>query len=337
MTQRHILRIEKGQIVVLQEEHFESEQVLHDAVAAHPEVLPVEDLGLEPLVTLASEITVEGGYIDSLAADRLGRLAILEYKKGTENPDARKVVAQLLDYASSLWGMTYDELEGAVGLELPLSEHVQRGLADPDEFDESAFRDGVENSLESGRIALIYVARDLDERMSRVMRYLAESVRMPLLAVEVDYFKTDEHESAVLVPRAVVAPSASATTLRATESPSAEERLSVAPPEVRRFKELLDAYANERGIQATPKKMVIYRDTSGLAAWLDADVGYLQFDFKSLRGRDDGARLDKVSRALDSLSGGEAKLNSAYPSIACGAALRDWGRTRVELLDPYFT
>ena len=95
MTQRRILRTEKGQIVVLREGQFESEQVLHDAVAAHPDVLPVEDIGLDPLVTIASEVSVEGGFIDLLATDRLGRLAIVEFKKGTENPDARHVVAQL--------------------------------------------------------------------------------------------------------------------------------------------------------------------------------------------------------------------------------------------------
>ena len=51
------------------------------------------------------------GPIDLLAADSGGGLVFVEFKKGTENPDVRKVVAQLLDYGSALWRTSYDDLE----------------------------------------------------------------------------------------------------------------------------------------------------------------------------------------------------------------------------------
>src|ERR1700682_6186219 len=51
---RRILRLDGGgAISVAQEARFDSEAQLHSAVAAHPEVLPAEDVGVGPLVALA--------------------------------------------------------------------------------------------------------------------------------------------------------------------------------------------------------------------------------------------------------------------------------------------
>ena len=80
---------------VATETPFPTEAVLHSAIAAHPEVLPSEDLGLGPLVALGQELDFGHGPLDLLAVDATGRLAVIEFKRGTENPDVRKVIAQL--------------------------------------------------------------------------------------------------------------------------------------------------------------------------------------------------------------------------------------------------
>src|SRR5687767_3399782 len=63
-----------------------------------------------------------------LAADRQGRLAIIEFKKGPENPDVRRVVAQLLDYGSALWQMSVEELTRRCRLTGDLATHVAEAL-----------------------------------------------------------------------------------------------------------------------------------------------------------------------------------------------------------------
>ena len=73
-------------------------------------MLPSEDLGLGPLVSLGTELDFGAGPLDLLAADPQGRIVIVEFKRGTENPDVRKVVAQVLDYGASLWRTSYDEV-----------------------------------------------------------------------------------------------------------------------------------------------------------------------------------------------------------------------------------
>ena len=51
----------------------------------------------------ASQVDFGAGPIDLLVTDPQGRVAIVEFKRGSENPDVRRVVAQLLDYGSSVW------------------------------------------------------------------------------------------------------------------------------------------------------------------------------------------------------------------------------------------
>ena len=100
---RRILQLDGAKLSVSTESRFATERDLHVAVAAHPEVLPSEDVGLGPLVALGTELGFGAGPLDLLAADPQGRLVIVEFKRGTENPDVRKVVAQVLDYGASLW------------------------------------------------------------------------------------------------------------------------------------------------------------------------------------------------------------------------------------------
>jgi hypothetical protein len=135
MARRRILQLsDAGVLSVASESTFESEERLHSAIAEHPEVLPSEDVGLGPLVTVANELDLGHGPMDTLAVDSTGRLAIIRSKRGTENPDVRKVVAQVLDYGSALWRISYDNLEEASRLVPPgfdgaLVDHVSARLA----------------------------------------------------------------------------------------------------------------------------------------------------------------------------------------------------------------
>jgi hypothetical protein len=167
---------------------FDSEDQLHRAIAAHPEALPSEDVGLGPLVALANELDLGAGPMDLLAVDAQGRLVIIEFKRGSENPDVRRVVAQVLDYGSSLWRVAYEALEQRCrackpGFSDSLAEHVQDALHRLGEnYDEGTFLDGIARCLETGSFVFLYVGRDLDERTRRIMTYLADGARMTFFA-----------------------------------------------------------------------------------------------------------------------------------------------------------
>jgi hypothetical protein len=193
----------------------------------------------------------------SLRIRRVG-IVIVEFKRGTENPDVRKVVAQVLDYGASLWRTSYDEVgrrcAGGDGPAAPdLSAIAAAGCALLDvPFDPDAFRAGVEAVLDSGEFVFLYVGRDLDERTRRIMTYLAEGPRMKFFAVEVDYFRAGDGPSAVLVPRTAFVPSWVAEPSPPAGSSAAA--LASAPPEFHRLLSLMDAFAAERGLMAKAGK-----------------------------------------------------------------------------------
>ena len=108
---RRILRVVNGETSVAVEGRFLSEEELHKLIRKHPEVLPSEDAGLGPLTVLASELALESWRPDLIAVDPGGRLVIVEFKRGTENSDVRRVIAQMIDYGSLLWKMDFDEFE----------------------------------------------------------------------------------------------------------------------------------------------------------------------------------------------------------------------------------
>jgi hypothetical protein len=108
---RRILRLVDGRPTVAVEGRFVSEDQLHELIRSHAEVLPAEDAGLGPLTVVASKLALESWEPDLLAVDPRGRLVVVEFKRGTENADVRRVIAQMMDYGSLLWKMDFDVFE----------------------------------------------------------------------------------------------------------------------------------------------------------------------------------------------------------------------------------
>src|ERR1700684_2924904 len=79
----------------------------------HPGLVPAADLGFDRMVTVGFEASLASGSADLVLLDARGQLCVVEVKK-EGNTDTRRVIAQLLDYASALWGLTLDEFERRV-------------------------------------------------------------------------------------------------------------------------------------------------------------------------------------------------------------------------------
>ncbi|MGO9901123.1 MAG: hypothetical protein ACLP0J_15840 [Solirubrobacteraceae bacterium] len=251
---RRVLHVQGDRVAVSEESRFATEADLQRAVAAHPEALPSEDLGLGPLVALGTEVDFGAGPIDLLTADPQGRLAIVEFKRGSENPDVRKVIAQMLDYGSSLWRRSYDDVVERCARARVGSGSLEAWVADGCRaldalFDPGTFRDGVERCLDAGDFAFLYVARDLDARTRRIMTYLAEGPRMSFLAVEVDYYRQAASEHALIVPRTAFVPSWITGPSAPPRAPGAVARATVenAPPGMQELMARMDALAPELG------------------------------------------------------------------------------------------
>ncbi|MGH3599379.1 MAG: hypothetical protein ACRDQH_03730 [Pseudonocardiaceae bacterium] len=331
-------------MTVATETRFESEERLHQAMAAHPEVLPSQDIGLGPLVNLGVELDLGSGPIDLLAADPAGRLVIVEFKRGSENPDVRKVVAQMLDYGSSLWRTTYDEIETACtraavpGGLASSAESAFHGLG-LEEFDPDVFHQGVEACLDSGSFVFLYVGRDLDQRTRRIMTYLAEGPRMSFFAVEVDYYASVD-DLRVLVPRTAFVPSwiiDGASANRAGSARSRAERLASAPEGTRELLDRMDELAADLHLVSsdTPTGRVYRAVPGGATIGVYTTSRGAEFSLTTFR---EAGRADWADEFLHTLSGvaGRSVMAPLWPSVAATFLVRDWQSVKDDVIVRFF-
>jgi len=342
---RRVIFRGNGELVVGHASRFDDEASLHTAIAAQPHVLPTEQIGLGLLAPLGTEVNFGHGPIDLLAADASGRLVIIEFKRGTESADIRKVVAQMLDYGSSIWRRTdYAGVEracqkGKPGFTETLATRVEQHLAvvDGTPFDASRFSQGVEDSIDSGDFVFIYVGRTMGERTRRVMSYLSEGPRLALLGIEVDYFRSPSGIE-MLAPRVAFSPSWVDAQYEATGRGAAplNDQFEVAITAVRELRDGLDLLAAEYGYQiADSKHHRKYQPaTGGSALNLNPSSGRLQFGLAPFRVAGDDKQADEFAAILEEISGSPVPRD--WPSIDAVTLMRDWEATREILVVPYF-
>jgi hypothetical protein len=343
---RRILRVHDERFEVAVETPYRREQHLQDAIAAHPEVLPSEDIGRGPFVTVATEIDFGHGPIDLLVVDPQGRLAIVEFKKGTENPDVRVVVAQVLDYGTSLWQTVYEELERkAQTVTNPrfagsLVDHAEERFAGlgVEIFDRQAFVEGVSSVLESGELVFIYAGRDLDERTRRIMTFLSEGAKMTFFAVEVEHYLPENADYAVMVPRTAYVPSWIAAGGSPARRQAARTRMAdadVATLElVRRMDEVAatEGWAREQALTGF-RYLAPGRRGYGYAGIYASERG-LELNLEPLQGGDHTELIDTVLAALSEARGAAVTARSS-PSISAAEALQGWDVVCERALKPF--
>jgi hypothetical protein len=220
---RHVMiRSKDGVESVVQEAEILSEKRLHDVLTEHPELLPADDLDLGPTVVVGRESGLESGYADLVLVDTLGALCLVEVKK-EGNPDTRRVIAQLLDYAAKLWQMPMEDFErvvlqpylqtlGVVGDDLPdlasyVYDHVSTSGAaaqssPPDEEILTDFMGRFSQTLTSGHFRLVVAAPSIPKGVEKVIEYLNSQGHL-LYGLEISFF---DGAAECFVPRLVVRP-----------------------------------------------------------------------------------------------------------------------------------
>ena len=145
--------------------------------------------GLDLMVVGRQVHTPSGNRVDLLAVDVKGDLSVIELKRART---AREVVAQVLDYATWVSRLSYDEV---VSIYKDYARQTER-TAVSDSF-EQAFseRFGVDSppSLNEGH-QLVIVASELDTSAERIVCYLSEEHGVPINVVFFRYFRDGERE-----------------------------------------------------------------------------------------------------------------------------------------------
>ncbi len=145
---------------------------LRDTLHALPQLLPIQaiDSAFGPLIPLCVELNCEVGRIDVAFVNPAGRLTLVECKLW-RNPEARReVVAQTLDYASTLSQWTYGDLQRQVARATGLDGNVPFELVRKrfPEVVEHDFVDAVSRSLREGRFLLVVAGDGIREGVERI-------------------------------------------------------------------------------------------------------------------------------------------------------------------------
>ena len=141
------------------------ERWLQSLIFKHPECLPFDEIeaGLGHFYSVCTELPISSGYVDNVLVSPEGVLAVVETKLW-RNPEARRIViAQALDYASSLFTMDYESLEKAVQSAQSANGQKPSKILDcfaaDDVPNEAEFIDAVNTNLRRGRL-IVLVAGD---------------------------------------------------------------------------------------------------------------------------------------------------------------------------------
>jgi len=155
---------------------LEQEQRLEDWIAADPSIV-----GMDLAVIGRQVQTPFGGTIDLLALDADGNCVVLELKR---RRTPREVVAQLLDYASWIKDLSYNELDQIA------QRWRQKSLTAV--FEES-FGTTLADTVNTNH-SLIVVASELDDSSERIITYLSEGHGVSINAVFFNFFRDGHSE-----------------------------------------------------------------------------------------------------------------------------------------------
>jgi len=145
-----------------------NEHHLQEVVRAPPQLIPAEDLGLDgDLLVVGRETTLASAAIDLLCLARSGDLVLVEFKTGPQNPDFRHALAQVVDYGSDLWRLSYEDFDRGV-VQRYLSRYQVAGEAPLADLDEAISHAGW-NLSDDERKALRSRGLDLTAHAAQVV------------------------------------------------------------------------------------------------------------------------------------------------------------------------
>ena len=209
MARKIIVKLPNQDTPVLTESPAENEEQLQELVKQNPDVIPIEEFGFAgPMMVVGRETYLRSGAIDLVGVTRGGELLVIEFKTGPQNADFRHALAQLLDYGSDLWRMTYEDFENTVVRRYfasdrcaedslkgksSLQEAAHKWWPDLSTEEVASFSDRLRGHLIDGEFEYVLVAQRFTESAQRTIEYLNTATKVSrFYAVELVRFTADK-------------------------------------------------------------------------------------------------------------------------------------------------
>jgi hypothetical protein len=230
---RRILMRREDQAVELVERMADSEAELQDVLRRAPNLVPIDDLGLDgPMMVVGRETALPSGRVDLLGLTPAGDVLVIEFKTGPNNPDYRHALAQLLDYGADLWRMDFEVFEATATVSYLATDHCPigdpaRGATSLSEAarrtwphlgDEelAAFERRIAARLEDGGFHFVLAAQRITRNLRSTIEYLQQThATGSFHAVELVKFVDDSGTTVAYEGRAVTSPARASRSRRA--------------------------------------------------------------------------------------------------------------------------
>jgi hypothetical protein len=197
-----------------------NEATLQELVKEHPETLPLDDIGGEPLLIVGRESSLGNGAPDVIGVDSSGLVTVIECKLDRNPEVKRTVIGQVLGYGAYLWGLSYDEFERQIVrpyFENPRRRHrhdfagVSLGAAmerfrneqghegqladeigDESDWSQDEFRRRLQRNLADGVMRLVIVVDKVNDELRHTVEFLNEctGANFQIVCAELRYFAT---------------------------------------------------------------------------------------------------------------------------------------------------
>jgi hypothetical protein len=175
----------QGSAEAIQRVPFSSEAELQRLLADNPSLL--QDEAESPLAFVKSEVNLgSSGYLDLLLINKDGLPVAVEVKLQRNAESRREVVAQAIDYITSLTHMTVDELDEAT------NEQLSQAIRSFDENDaefERRWR-AVGANLRASLARMIVAVDATNSGLERMLRFLAEKSELDVQLVVVEQYRS---------------------------------------------------------------------------------------------------------------------------------------------------
>jgi len=182
------------------------EQFLQDLVFRCPDAIPMGEIepGFSPMVSVCTELPVGSASLDNLWLTEDGGIILGECKLVRNPQSRREVVMQALDYAATIAGWSYEDLEQAVGKRrggAKLWDLVRAPHQDGPDL-EAEFADAVQHRLRQGQFMVLLILDGVTSGLETLHAYLQShaGLRVSLAIVEMSLWK-GLGDDVLVVPR----------------------------------------------------------------------------------------------------------------------------------------
>ncbi len=203
--------ISNGEIKTISRKSGFSEREIQDLIFKHPDCLPISDIdeSYNPVIPICKELWTPAGPLDIFMITPNGDLVIIETKLWY-NPEARrKVVAQVLDYATEMSRWSYSDLQREINRKTDSKGNSLYQIAIERQpnltLGEVDFVDAVSKNLRIGKMLLIIAGDGIREGAKGIAEFLnkAGNLNFTLAMIELPIYQTNDNKT-IIFPRTIV-------------------------------------------------------------------------------------------------------------------------------------